>query len=818
MEYTRRETETHTNYRTSSTKQTRVSSNSNVSTYSSWIPHVELASTTEELSTLASKIISMPKYSQIPSKYKQHASLDRLNTRQQEALILEDILHIMMGCEGFYIRYSETFDPTIEFDRLKGPEYRISKSLDPSLKDLTRSIIEIARHFLSIKAFTESQSKPDYGLVNQALCASMRKTLTDYNLLTAQLERQVMQNLTFTLHNMNVQLGQIGNKLRHCYDLVHVILRANEQKAEEATNIFNDFDKVLESLKESGSKDLNELAVSGARSAVCKGGTILRILAERLKSHSGDPTAKQLYQKLLHDASQPYLKMLSQWIHKGVINDPHDEFLVRELKSIKRERLDMDYTDEYWEKRYTIRKDDLPLQLMNPDIYEKVLLAGKYLNVVRECGGTDVSKTVNETFDSIEDSRIVLSLTEAYTHANQSLLSLLVKTHELPARLRSLKHYYFLDQADFFINFMDIAEQELSKPSRKASITKLQYLLDMSLRQPGSISATDPFKDEVLVDMSHISVTDYLLKIVNVSGMDPNEAVGLGSNQEVVERMVNMAAQNNNTNNNNTESSSTSSNDEKRIKNFTATMGLQLDFKIPFPTSLVLSRKTILRYQLLFRHLVELKNIERNLNNSWIESMKSKAWRQQSSINRLEQWKKRATNLRVKMLLFVQQVLYFCTMEVIEPNWAKLEAKLQNSKTVDLLMEQHVYYLDSCMKECMLTNQKLLKLQAKLYMACRMFGEFLLQRTKTLLSIDPSVLSPTERVNMKKVVGKDGQELSPEELLTWLENTLSQYESSFDHHLKVLMEALNYFAATETTVLLSLSARLEVCMMTSGIS
>lgn len=762
-------------------------------------------------STLSSKIELIPKYVHAPNKFKKHLSLEKLDAKSQEAVIMEDILYVMMGCEGYYIRYSDAYDPTIQFDKLKGPDFRISKSLDPSLKDLTRTIVDSAKHFLALRAFVESQSRPEYGLVNQALCASLRKFLNQYALLTAQLERQAFYNEAFTLHNMAIRLNHISTVLRHGFDLAQAILKENDKKSEESANVFNDFDKVLESLKESnGSSNLNQIGitVSSTKSTVCKGGTILRILAGRLNMYSGDPTARDLLKTLLTDASKPYLKMLTLWIHKGVIDDPYEEFLVREFKSIPRERLDLDYTDEYWEKRYTIRKDDLPLQLSSSEVYEKVLLAGKYLNVVRECGGTDVSKDVDETFESIEDSRIVLSLSSAYTHANQSLLSLLIKTHNLPTRLTSLKHYFLLDRADFLINFMDIAEKELSKPSRKASVTKLQYLLDMSLRQPGSISSTDPFKDEVIVDMTHTSVTDYLLKIVNVSGMDPSEAMGLtGKDPNVVEKMF-LAA-------NRAESAQSASSDEKdkdrKVKHFIATMGLQLDFRIPFPLSLVLSRKTILRYQLLFRHLVELKHIERNLNNSWVEQAKSKVWRATSSNERLNEWKIKAVKLRVKMLLFVQQVLYFCTMEVIEPNWSKLESNLLDAKTVDSLMEQHVYYLDTCMKECMLTNQKLLKLQAKLFMACRMFGEFLLQRTKTLIQITPEVLSPEERGNLKKVIGKNGEELGPDDLMSWLENTLNQYEASFDHHLKVLMEALNYYAATETTVLLTLCARLEVC-------
>jgi gamma-tubulin complex component 2 len=87
------------------------------------------------------------------------------------------------------------------------------------------------------------------------------------------------------------------------------------------------------------------------------------------------------------------------------------------------------------------------------------------------------------------------------------------------------------------------------------------------------------------------------------------------------------------------------------------------------------------------------------------------------------------------MLVFVQQLLYFCTAEVIEPNWQSLMARLREreanqdgthippaaaaggsknglkglTRTVDELMQDHVDFLDTCLKECMLTNSKLLR-------------------------------------------------------------------------------------------------------------
>jgi gamma-tubulin complex component 2 len=108
------------------------------------------------------------------------------------------------------------------------------------------------------------------------------------------------------------------------------------------------------------------------------------------------------------------------------------------------------------------------------------------------------------------------------------LLDLLITTHELPARLRSLKHYFFLDRSDFFSHFLDIAAHELKKSSKLISLTKLQSLLDLTLRQPGSIAASDPYKEDVKVQMNDVALTDWLMRIVSVSGLG-EEALTAGA-------------------------------------------------------------------------------------------------------------------------------------------------------------------------------------------------------------------------------------------------------------------------------------------------
>ena len=606
-------------------------------------------------------------------------------------------MFVFMGFEGQYIHYASSYDPSVEKDRLTGPVFQMASGIDPTLRDLTQSMLKMATHYSAMEAFVEIQSRAECGAVSHSLCASIRKLLKDYLILIAQLESQLLNNPTFTLHLLHLHTMPTAQCLTQLYSMGQELLRRNgllDQDLDESIDDFDDVDNILEQLKEGG--DLVPGAM--ARKKMCKGGNILRLLTERLATFSGDPTTKTLLQTLLRDASRPYMTMLNEWLHHGGIKDPHAEFLVKEQKWIKREKLEEDYTDEYWEKRYTIRDNEVPPQLTS--VREKVLLAGKYLNVVRECGGVDISKEVKDVPKTLDDPRFLDNVNAAYTYANASLLNLLVTKNSLNIRFRSLKHYFFLDRSDFFSYFLELGSSELRKPARVVNEGKLQSLLDIVLRQPGSIAAQDQFKEDVKVRMNKIGLTKWLMQVVNVSGINQENPEASFEKQQAAH----------------------SADEDKDILGFDA---LELDYSVPFPLSLVISRKTVLRYQLIFRHLLSLRHLETLLVTSWSDQNKVTSWRHKSSDRRLEIWKRRAWNLRAKMLVFVQQLLYFCTAEVIEPNWVGLMERVEKvhkeasevtendmkqvNRTVDELMQDHVDFLDTCLKECMLTQAKLLK-------------------------------------------------------------------------------------------------------------
>lgn len=60
------------------------------------------------------------------------------------------------------------------------------------------------------------------------------------------------------------------------------------------------------------------------------------------------------------------------------------QFLVEDNEVIQMEDLPMDYSADYWVKRYAIRRERIPIFLER--VADVILRTGKYLNVIRQCG------------------------------------------------------------------------------------------------------------------------------------------------------------------------------------------------------------------------------------------------------------------------------------------------------------------------------------------------------------------------------------------------------------------------------------------------
>jgi gamma-tubulin complex component 2 len=242
--------------------------------------------------------------------------------------------------------------------------------------------------------------------------------LQEYSILLAQLEHQFLTSTSFTLQTLLFHLQTKSPTLNLIYSLTTKLVLLSNPVMDDGSAI-EDSDDDEAGFGAAGLKAaLNDMkngsstptSGDGAwEKGIAKGGEVLSVISDLMESNSGNPVALSLYSELLLRASQPYATILLGWISTGHLVDPFEEFIVKESKSITRIGLDRDFTDTYWDGKYTLRDAGvrkkrklnnglgetrrsmgLSAGAVVPSFLEKwkvkILLAGKYLNVIRECG------------------------------------------------------------------------------------------------------------------------------------------------------------------------------------------------------------------------------------------------------------------------------------------------------------------------------------------------------------------------------------------------------------------------------------------------
>jgi gamma-tubulin complex component 2 len=247
---------------------------------------------------------------------------------------------------------------------------------------------------------------------------------------------------------------------------------------------------------------------------------------------------------------------------------------------------------------------------------------------------------------------------------------------QLFKRLESINHYFFFDRGDLFSHFYESTGDLLEKQSSDVKIEKLESCLEMAIRT--SSANSDPFKDDLSCELNGYGVSEQLFVTWITRGALGNKAFT------------------GNTNPNNLKVGQTSGT-LKVHEAFT------LDYRVKWPLTLIISKKAINKYQLIFRHLLQCKYAEKYLENVWCSHQLFKECNVQSSLQL-------TYALRHRMLQFCKNYMYYMQYEVLEPNHHKLKEQLKKVKTVDEIILLHSNFLDECLKECLLTDQNLFRI------------------------------------------------------------------------------------------------------------
>merc|ERR1712106_447884 len=162
--------------------------------------------------------------------------------------------------------------------------------------------------------------------------------------------------------------------------------------------------------------------------------------------------------------------------------------------------------------------------------------------------------------------------------------------------------------------------------------------------------------------------------------------------------------------------------------------GFALTFHVTWPVSLVLDRKALTQYQMIFRHLFYCKHVERLLCRVWLSNKVAKSFPIQASRTYAA-----AFTLRQRMLNFIQNIEYYMMIEVIERNWDSFINKMQKVENIDEVLSFHSDFLGGCLKDCMLTSPELLHMICKLTKICVNFATFILRMRKYYLEAELNI-------------------------------------------------------------------------------
>ncbi|KAG7187912.1 hypothetical protein KM043_013877 [Ampulex compressa] len=550
----------------------------------------------------------------------------------QESALLWDILNCLKGIDGIYIVSEPLTDPYAL------NTFLVSSDLDVSYKQLTQQILPLPSYYSMIVRFVEEKVTPEDGQVNHALRGAIRPLLKDYLLFIVQLERLHrrgvlnLQKLWFYIQPTIVTMSVLSH-------ITSTICKAN-----------------------------------------ARGGKVLSLLYDQANDISSDVRSKELCLFLIKSASVPYMQILEKWVYKGVICDPYEEFLVEDNELIQREELPVDYSADYWEKRYTMRPERAPVFLS--EHAETVLRTGKYFNVIRQCGKTVQWGRQEPLIYEYQGHGYIAAIDRAYLEAAKTLLEVLIQENDLMGRLRSVKSYFLLAQGDFVVQFMNLCEAELSKSMFDIVIHRLASLLEVALRM--STADLDPYKDDLKPELLPYDLQFQMFRILSIQTKEEKEySCQTGKALTGLEAFV-------------------------------------FNYDVKWPVSLILNRKAIACYQMVFRHLFYCKYVERLLCRVWISNKIAKTFTHQVAMSY-----RQAFSLRQRMLDCVQHLEYYMMVEVVEPNWLTFITKMSKVSNVDDVLSVHQDLQDSYLKECMLMDPDLLSCITGICVVCIEFCNFI---------------------------------------------------------------------------------------------
>jgi len=616
--------------------------------------------------------------------------LSSFSLEEQDKILVSDLLLVMLGFEGKYIKrvVNNTSYKDFKVDFEVEP-YLDNPTCDARYLSMTNLILPMGFYYNYITYFLNVGTNPETGLVVKGFCDGLKKLLREYILFVNQLEE-------FNNNSNNKYL-----ELQQLYWLCQPSL------------------KMLECLYKLCQKCF-----------MIKGGALLNIIYSAYL-HENDSQIKHIYKYLLNKSFMPFFNMIKLWVCHGILeNEPdYQEFMIFSPKSYIKEKLNDYYHDLFWETKFILNSINIPTFLEN--IAPKILFIGKSYNIIKECGknikcpyenefesfrdivrdeADDINTIIKNNFNiykptgiidlsvdnkdniNIKINNLYISnglnqmifeteriaqfanlIDKIYKWINDTLKRVLFNEKDLILMIHYFKKFYLMEAGDFYNDFIELNLDLFT--SGLGKVAEENKNKDNIIKIPGNINEDESriFKYEI-TNMTIEDLKKYYANYYKILKTSENDITKITSQLQKIDKIINRKKS------------------QEPKENVKVIECIEIEPVIQWPLNLIFSKKNIMKYKLLFRHLIRLKFIEKLLYDTFASQQDFKELNIQSKL-------KDSFFLRDCMLNFIKNLIYYLFNEVIEPNYLQLMKNLNTAKSMEEVINYHDIFLDKCINE-----------------------------------------------------------------------------------------------------------------------
>ena len=591
--------------------------------------------------------------------------------------LVTDLLYVLVGIDGQYIKYNSNYDSYILIDNIPWEE---------NIYDIVNSISEVGWLFYKIKKYISFyNTSHNNSLYIQSLLFSIQKELEEYYKLISLLKKMNTNDLSNDINHLPLNNSLIEIK-KHIKQL-------------NLKNILMSILPYKEKLK------------------------WILTCCESVHSLHGSAILSQIYSyviylgnekflnNILNEIIKPFIEFILNWIKYGTIKDPHDEFFVKINEDINDENI--------WKNKYKLVYGNIP-NFIKSDFVLKIFEVGKCIHFIKNF--------CKEKYNLNNLKKIIQFLKNKYFNEKENNDIKMQEDSEDDNNY--LYSQEMISKFDFQINKEKINHEKSSYES------VLDFINFIFTNTDSNKILNISFLEEIIknINIIHDLLNKDLVRIFfqkfkfleNIEAINKYLLLGQGDMiQNLMESLYSELQKPGNTiykyvlqsvlesaiNSTNARYNDKECLNKLNIKLLKALPGdtgwdvFCLEYNIDLPLNIVISSRNILDYQKMFIFLLKIKKIEYSQNLEWRKIMTYCHNIPNSKYPFFKSKIKKSLQFNQLIMHFIISLHDYLTLEVLESQYKKLLKRIKCINSIDELILAHNEFVNSIKQKCFLDNK-----------------------------------------------------------------------------------------------------------------